>query len=269
MNSEPFSLFDALCIGITCITVCFIAAALLTIIIGGLPFIHQAILSPEILFSIRLSLTTSSISTLLCFVCAIPCAYALTHARMPLKRLCHLILELPLSIPYLVLGLCLLMLFSSDAGKWLRDVGIRVIFDPKGIILAQWIINIPFVIRLMYSAFSEIDRRLEYIAISLGATRWQCFRTITLPLTLNAIVMTAVLTWARAMGEFGATLMLAGVTRMKTETLPGSIYLNITTGDNGMAMAAAIMLLGISALTLLTASLLERKKHSHTGMRYT
>lgn len=259
---RKISLFDGASLLIAFLTVLFLTSSIGTIVIGGLPFLPAAFRSEEVLFSIRLSLITSTLSTLLCFLVGIPCAYALARCRMPLRNLCRLVLELPLSLPYLVLGLCLLMMFSSDAGRMLKLFGIRIIFEPAGIVMAQWAVNIPFVIRLMRTALEELDSRLEFIAGTLGASRWQRFLTITLPLCRNSMLMAAILTWSRAMGEFGATLMLVGVTRMKTETLPASIYLNISTGDNGMAMAAAIILLIISGAALLLSTLLQRRAAS-------
>ena len=99
---------------------------------------------------------------------------------------------------------------------------------------------------------------MEFVAKTLGATPGDVFRTIILPQCRNALISTFVLTWARGMGEFGATLMLVGVTRMKTETLPGSIYLSISTGNNETAMATAMIMLLLSAATLVVANLLNR-----------
>ena len=259
---QKISLFDGASLLITFLTILFLTASLGTIVVGGLPFLASAFRSEEVLFSIRLSLVTSTLSTLLCFLIGIPCAYALARCRIPLRKFCRLVLELPLSLPYLVLGLCLLMMFSSGPGKLLREWGIRIIFDPAGIVMAQWMVNIPFVIRLIRTALEELDGRLEFIAGTLGASRWQRFWTITLPLCRNSLLMAAILTWSRAIGEFGATLMLVGVTRMKTETLPASIYLNISTGDNGMAMASAIILLGLSGAALMLSALLQRRAAS-------
>jgi molybdate transport system permease protein len=175
-----------------------------------------------------------------------------------MKRLIEVVLEIPLSLPYLVLGLALLILFSSPWGKAMKDAGFRVVFSANGIIMAQLIVNLPLAIRMLRTAFSEIDLRLEYIAATLGASRWKCFSKITLPLARNGILSAVVMVWSRAIGEFGATLMLVGVTRMKTETLPGSIYLNVSTGDNDMALAAATILLFISSLSMVLSGLFSR-----------
>ena len=188
---------------------------------------------------------------------------------MPLKKTIQIIMELPLSLPYLVLGLCLLIVFSSDLGKALRDMGFKVVFDKNGIILAQLIVNLPFAVKFMRTAMSEVDERLEFIAGTLGASRWTRFRTVLLPLCRQSVIAMVVLVWSRALGEFGATLMLVGVTRMKTETLPASIYLNISTGDNGMAMASAILIMIISAAAHTITTILNKKNRPLTRMRDT
>ncbi|MEM5817483.1 MAG: ABC transporter permease [Desulfitobacterium hafniense] len=198
---------------------------------------------------------------------AVPTAYSLTRGSFPFKKIAQIIIELPLSMPYLVLGLCLLLIFSSEFGKALRDMGFRVVFDKNGIIMAQIIVNLPYMIRLIKTAFAELDERLEIIAGMLGASRWQRFVTITLPLARNAVISAMILVWSRGLGEFGATLMVVGATRMKTETLPASIYLNMATGDIGAAMASAIIILLISFVSLFATSRLERKNLQASRMK--
>jgi len=235
---------------------------------GGITHLPQALASREIRFSIGLSLMTSSISTAICILLAIPAAYALTRLRIPCRRLVEILLELPLSLPHLILGFALLVMFSSPWGKALRNAGFPVIFSANGVIVAQLAVNLPLAIRLIRTAFSEVDPRLEVIAGTLGASWWKRFLTITLPLSRNAILSAIVLVWSRALGEFGAALMVAGVTRMKTETLPGSIYLNVSAGNNEMALAAASILLFISALSLGLMALLDRSGR-HTRIKET
>ncbi len=261
---NPFDIFSAI---VAIAVVIFIAGALLSVISGGIPYLKEAFYSKEVRFSIWLSIYTASISTILCVLISIPCAYALTRTSMPCKRIIQVIIEMPLSLPYLVLGLCLLIVFSSDFGMALKSIGFKVVFDRKGIILAQLMVNLPFGIRLVRTAMSSVDTRLEFIAGTLGASRWKRFRTILLPLCRSSIIMMVILVWSRALGEFGATLMLVGVTRMKTETLPASIYLNISTGDNGMAMASAIILLIISAVSLTLTSIIGRNSSQYTRMK--
>jgi molybdate transport system permease protein len=266
---DPVNAFDIAAIIIVSAVAVFIAYALLSIVVGGLPFLPAAIASKEVRFAVGLSVYTASISTLFCVLLSVPSAYALTRTSMPLKKTIQIIMELPLSLPYLVLGLCLLIVFSSDLGKALRDLGFKVVFDKNGIILAQLIVNLPFAVKFMRTAMSEVDERLEFIAGTLGASRWTRFRTVLLPLCRQSVIAMVVLVWSRALGEFGATLMLVGVTRMKTETLPASIYLNISTGDNGMAMASAILIMIISAAAHTLTTFLSKKSKSLTRMRDT
>lgn len=252
---EPFAFISiAIAIG----ALAFIVSAIAAIVIGGISHFGEALASEEIAFSLKMSVATSTISTAICLLLALPTAYALSRTAMPCKRLAGVIMELTLSLPYILLGFALLLIFSSPFGKALKEAGFAVVFQPAGIVFAQLIVNLPFAIRMVRTAFDSIDHRMEFVARTLGASAWGAFRTVLLPLTRNPIISTAVLTWARGVGEFGATLMFVGVTRMKTETLPGSIYLSISTGNTDVAMATAMIMLVVSALTLVVANLLSK-----------
>lgn len=250
--------FSLACIVATSAVLLFIGSAIAAIVFGGLAHFSEALTSPEVLFSLRMSVTTSLLSTLLCLALSLPCAYVLTRVDVPFKRAAEVLMGLTLSLPYILLGFALLLVFSSPFGKMLKDAGFAVVFEPAGIVFAQLIVNLPFSIRMIKTAFLDVNPRMEFVAMTLGASPFQVFRTVTLPLCRSAIVSTVVLTWARGMGEFGATLMLVGVTRMKTETLPGSVYLSISTGNNEVAMATAMIMLLLSAATLVVANMLNR-----------
>jgi len=248
--------FTTICISIALLVMLFICSAVCAIVLGGLPNLALAFESEEVRFAVKLSAATASVSTVICMLLALPTSYALTRTNMPFKRTACILLELTLSMPYLLLGLSLLIIFSSDFGKMLKGFGIKVIFSQLGIVMAQLTVNLPFCIRMIRTAFSDVEERLENVAQLMGASKFNAFITVTLPLCKNALVSTFILTWSRALGEFGATLMLVGITRMKTETLPGSIYLNISTGNNSMAMATAIIVLLISGTALVLSNLL-------------
>ncbi len=237
----------------------FIISNLLMIFIEGAPYIKEAIFSKEIQFSMKMSFGTATISTIIVMFFAIPSGYILERIDFTGKKLMSAILEIPLSLPYLVLGVCLLTLFASDFGKMVRSLGFPVVFHRNGIILVQLLINIPFAISMVRNTINEIDPRLEFIARNLGASNWFVFYSIILSMSKQSLLSIGLICWSRAMGEFGATLMLVGVTRMKTETLPGSIYLNISTGNNNLAMATAILLL-IMALSVQIISRYLTKK---------
>ena len=249
--------FSGVSIAVATVVLLFVGSAIVAIVAGGVTHFGDAIRSEEVLFSLRMSVATSTISTALCLVLALPSAYALSRTNMPFKRVAEVLMELTLSLPYILLGFALLLIFSSPLGKALRDVGFAVVFEPTGIVFAQLIVNLPFAIRMVRTAFSDVNPRMEFVAKTLGASPWDVFRTVILPVCRNSIISTLVLTWARGMGEFGATLMLVGVTRMKTETLPGSIYLSISTGNNETAMATAMIMLLLSAATLVVANVLN------------
>lgn len=243
---------------VTGMVLLFIGSAIFAIVAGGISHFGEAISSEEVLFSLRMSVTTSSISTVICLLLSLPTAYALSHVAFPGKRLAEILMELTLSLPYILLGFALLLIFSSPLGKALKEAGFAVVFSPAGIVFAQMIVNLPFAIRMMRTAFAGVNPRVEFVAQTLGAMPWDVFRTIIVPMCRNQIVSAFVLIWARGMGEFGATLMLVGVTRMKTETLPGSIYLSISTGNTETAMATAMIMLLVSAFTLVVANVLDR-----------
>ncbi len=250
--------FSWIAIGIAIVVLLFIGSAIIAIVAGGMAHFGDAVTSKEVLFSLKMSVVTSTISTTICLLLALPTAYALSRTYMPCKKLAEILMELTLSLPYILLGFALLLIFSSPFGKALKEIGFAVVFQPVGIIFAQLIVNLPFAIRMIRTAYASVSPRMEFVASTLGATRAQIFTTIILPLCRNAIISTTVLTWARGMGEFGATLMLVGVTRMKTETLAGSIYLSISTGNTETAMATAMIMLLLSATTLVIANVLDR-----------
>ncbi|MDV3428222.1 MAG: ABC transporter permease subunit [Bacillota bacterium] len=260
-KAAKFDAFTLISITIALFVMLFIGCVVCAIIIGGIPNFTMAFQSEEVRFAVKLSSVTATASTVICMLLAIPTSYALTRTNMPFKRLAGVMLELTLSMPYLLLGFSLLIIFSADFGKILKQMGIRVVFSQLGIIMAQLTVNLPFCIRMVRTAFSDVEERLEYIAQLLGASKFRAFITITLPLCKSALVSTFILTWSRALGEFGATLMLVGITRMKTETLPGCIYLNISTGNNSMAMATAMIILLISGVALIISNLLSGNKN--------
>lgn len=252
---ERKDIFSYITTIIALLVILFIGSAILAIILGGLPGFLENMKSREVLFALKLSVMTATISSIIVMFLALPTAYALTRTSMPLKRSCGLLIELTLSLPFILLGLSLLIMFSSPVGKWLKLHGFRVVFAPLGIVMAHLLVNLPYAIRLVKTAFENADTRLEFIAETLGASRFQSFMTILIPGCKSSLVSTFILTWSRAMGEFGATLMLVGITRMKTETLPGSIYLNISTGNNEAALSTAVLILIISGTALFLSQL--------------
>ncbi|HOP46159.1 MAG TPA: ABC transporter permease [Desulfobacteraceae bacterium] len=211
----------------------------------------ESILSGEIQFAIRLSLITSVISTAFCIIVSVPAAYALARYDFPGRNIINTLLDIPLALPPLVAGVALLILFGTTSfGKGLADAGIKIVFTPLGIILAQFFVNMPFMFRVLRSTFQGINPRYEYVAQTLGSTEAGAFWRVTLPMARNGLMAGSIITWCRGIGEFGAALMVAGSTRMQTETLPISLYLNMSCGELPLAIASATILIVISLVSL-------------------
>lgn len=245
----------------TALLLLLILASVSNVIFRGITGLSESITSPEIIFSIKLSLFTSIISTLLCVIFAIPIAYGMQRFNVFGKKIINTIINIPLALPPVVSGVALLLLFGTTAfGNALADFGIKIVFDIKGIILAQFFVNISYMIRILKSTFADINPKFEFVGRTLGCSQFQTFTKITLPLAKNGLLASIVITWARALGEFGAALMLAGATRMKTETLPVSLFLNMSTGDLKLAMAAASIIIMISIVALFVFELLGGKQ---------
>lgn len=230
----------------------FIATVLICLLTHAAPSdLIKALGSAEIRFAIKLSLITSAISTVLCILVAVPTAYAMARYQFKGKSILRVVLDLPLSLPPLVAGLALLIAFGTTAfGKGLSAIGLKFIFTPAGIVLAHFLVNVPFTFRIMRSTFEGINPRYEYVARTLGCTDNRSFWRVSLPMARNGLIAGAIITWCRGVGEFGAAYMVAGATSMRTETLPTTIFLNISQGGLSMAIAAAMILILISLISL-------------------
>lgn len=246
---------------ITAFLLGLIISAIAIVVIKGLPNLKNSLESPEIIFALKLSIYTSIISTLFCILFAVPISYFLVRFDFRGKKVISTMIDIPMALPPNVAGISLLILFSSTAfGQYLDNVGLGFIFTQKGIILAQFFINVPYMIRILKSTIGDIDPRLEFVSRTLGCSRAQSFFKITLPLAKNGLIASIVITWARALGAFGAVLMIAGATRMKTETLPVSLYLNLSCGDLEGALSVATILMAISVLSLIIFEILGNKE---------
>lgn len=239
----------------------FFLSALGNIVWKGMGSILDSLESEEILFAIRLSLLTSATSTLICLFFALPVAYCLERYKFIGRKLIKVVLNIPISLPPLVSGVALLLFFANTSfGAKLSEIGLNFIFSVNGIILAQFFIITPYMIRVLESTFRDINPRLEFVARTLGCSQWQSFYRVTLPLAKNGIIGGLVISWSRAIGEFGCALMVAGATRMVTETLPIALFLNMSIGNLETAMAAAAFLIIISIISLIIFEILGIEK---------
>ncbi len=241
---------------------CFIALFLLALLVAGVLFaiifrislkeLGDAIRSREVLFALRLSLLTSFAAIVTALILGIPSGYLLARRDFWGKAILDTLIDIPLVMTPLVAGVGLLLLFGETyLGKYLARVGINFIFSPWGAVVAQAFIASPIVARSSKAAFEEVSPRYEWAAQTLGLGPLRTFFKVTLPMARQGILSGVVLAWARAIGEFGATLMVAGATRMKTETLPIAVFLNISSGELGIALSCALLLIAMGFVILL------------------
>lgn len=204
-----------------------------------------------------MSIWTSVLTTFLAVLFAIPTGYALSRFRFPGRALADTIVDLPIVFPPLVAGLTLLVFFSQTAfGKWIQeDLGIEFVFQPKGIVLCQFLVSASFAIRSAKVAFDDVDRRVENVALTLGCTRWGGFRRVSLPMAANGIVAGAILTWARAFGLFGPLMIFVGSFRGRTEVLSTAVFLEQSIGNLEVALTMALLLIFAALVGLLTIRL--------------
>ncbi|NLI12003.1 Sulfate transport system permease protein CysW [Pelotomaculum propionicicum] len=227
------------------------------ILISGLLFYGEwaaflsVIRNPEFRFAVVFTLWTSLIAIALAAVVAIPSGFILSRYNFPGKVLVDTLLDMPIVLPPLVSGLALLILFGPILGNALVSLGLDVVFSARGVVVAQWFIATPFAVKTFKQAFDAIDPRLENVARTLGYSPAEVFLRVTMPLARGGILGGLTMAWSRALGEFGATAMLAGITRMKTETLSVAIFLNMTIGDMEFAIATAVIML-LVALVLMS-----------------
>jgi molybdate transport system permease protein len=200
--------------------------------------------------AILISLLAATISSLIAVIFAIPAAYALARFDFAGKNCVDTFIDLPMVLTPIALGTLILMAWNTPIGQFLDQAGFRIPFSFGGIILAQFTVIVAISIRLLKSTFEQIDPRQEKVARLLGCTAFGSFFSITLPLAKRGIMAAIILTWARAIGEFGATVMVAGTAKGETATLPSSIYLAMSIADLSRAVSLVIILIIISLLVL-------------------
>jgi molybdate transport system permease protein len=206
--------------------------------------------SERTLFSLKLSLLTATATTAISLFFAIPSAYALSRYRFFGRQIIDTILELPMIVSPVALGALVLIFFNTPAGAIIQDKGVQVVFTVYGILLAQFITTVGIATRLIKAAMDEIPARYEDVAKTLGASPARAFLTITLPLSKRGIIASSILTWAKALGEFGATITVAGSMAMKTETLPVAIFMRLASADIEGTAVLVLMLIGLGLSVL-------------------
>jgi molybdate transport system permease protein len=239
-----------------------IAALLVLALYGGLicslcwflewSTLRDTLTSARTLFSVRLSLVAATIAAFLAILLAIPAAYGLSRYRFRCREVVDTILEFPIIVSPAALGAILLIFFNNPFGEWIQAHGARFVFTFAGIVLAQFVTILGVAARMLKTSFDEVPTELETVARSLGATPRHAFFTVTLPLARRGLLAAFILSWAKALGEFGATIMVAGTMAMRTETLPIAIYMRLASADieGTVALILVLVATGLAALSL-------------------
>jgi len=212
--------------------------------------VRGAVQSERTMFSVRLSLMAATLAAGLAMLVAVPAAYALSRYRFRGRELVDTILEFPIIVSPAALGAMLLIFFNNPLGEWIQNHLVRFVFAFAGIVLAQFVTILDVAVRLLKTSFDEVTAELETVARTLGATPRHAFFTVTLPLARRGLIAAFILAWAKALGEFGATIMVAGTMAMRTETLPVAIYLRLASADieGTVALILVLVCIGLAAL---------------------
>ncbi len=215
----------------------------------------------QIINAINLSLYTSAIATLIAFVLAVPTAYFMATRKFPGKAIIDTIIDLPIVLPPAVAGVALLFAFAPKGllGPILNQFNITIPGYTVAVIIAEAFVASPFLLRSAKTGFENIDKDIVNSAKILSGSRLRVFFTVSLPLSARAIISGIMMTWARAMGEFGATLMFAGNLPGKTTTMPLAIY-TLLYSDQTAGVMLSIILISISFAVLIAIKVLEQKR---------
>lgn len=221
---------------------------------------------PAVLQAISLSLTTTVVTTAVTILFGTPVAYLLARYRFPLRRVVDTLVDLPTVLPPAVAGVALLVAFGRRGliGGWLSELGIQVAFTPAAVVMAQTFVAAPFFVKAAMLGFAGVEPELEQAAEIDGASPGQVFRHVTIPLSWPALVGGSVMTWARALGEFGATILFAGNYPGRTQTMPLAIYLGFEL-DLEVALTLAVILVGFSFLALLLVKAVLHREWQMVG----
>ena len=224
-------------------------AALLLRVIPAQLLAH--LLMPQVAQAIGLSMVTTTTTLLVTLIIGTPVGYLLARRNFRGKQVLDTLVDLPMVLPPAVAGIALLLTFGRRGliGQYLDAAGIDIAFTQTAVILAQIFVAAPFYVKAAATGFATIDPELEQAAALDGANGWQVFRAITLPLAGVALLGGAVMTWARALGEFGATIIFAGNFPGRTQTMPLAIYLGFEL-DLDIALTLSVILLAASFLVL-------------------
>lgn len=219
--------------------------------------LKRTLSEPEIQYSLKLSLLSCTLSTLMSLVVAVPIGYIMSRFTFRGQSVVDAILDIPIVLPPLVVGISLLVLFNYPPFHWLSR---WVVFEVPAVVLAQFMVACAFAVRTMRVSFDQIPARFEQVALTLGCNRSQAFWQVVFPQSRRGLLAAGTLAWARSLGEFGPILVFAGSTRMRTEVLPTSVYLEMQSGDLKGMLSVSILMIALSAAVLILARALGMQR---------
>jgi molybdate transport system permease protein len=214
--------------------------------------------SPEIRHAIGLSLVTCTVSALFALLLAVPVGYLLSRGRFPAREWLDAALDIPIVLPPMVVGLCLLIFFQTAAGKMIEHA-VAFTYTVAGVILAQFIIGAAFAVRTMRGVFDHLSSRPEDVAMTLGCSRGQAVWLVTLPAARRGMFAAFSIAWARGLGEFGPILVFAGATPMKTEVMSTSVFMHLSVGHLEAAVAVSMLMVAFGLAVLVAVRLAGEK----------
>jgi molybdate transport system permease protein len=218
--------------------------------------------SPEIRYAIALSLLSCTMTTVLSMWFAVAIGYVMSRFEFRGKVVLDAVLDIPIVLPPLVIGLSLLILFRFPPFHWISH---WVVYEIPAVILAQLLVACAFAVRTMRTTFDQIPPRQEQVAMTLGCSRGQAFWLITLPQAESGMLAAATLAWARALGEFGPILIFAGSTRLRTEVLPTTVFLEMQAGNLKGALAVSMIMVIAALVALIVARVFGHRKSILSG----
>ena len=211
----------------------------------------KAFRSPEVWYAVWFSLLTSSLSALLATMVAVPLGYVMARTSFPGKRLIDAALDIPIVLPPLVIGLSLLILFQTWPGRIFQEYVVDVTYQRISVVIAQFAVAAAFAVRAMKITFDQMTPRSEQVAMTLGCTRAQAFFHVVLPEARRGVLAAFAIAWARSFGEFGPVLVFSGSTRLKTEVLSTTVFLELSIGRLDAAVAVSLFMVVIALIVLL------------------
>ena len=263
--------FD-LALGFTVLYLCFIvliplSAAFLKTFTLTWPQFWETVTSPRVVASYRLTFGASFAAAVVNAVFGLVIAWVLVRYEFPGRRFVDALVDLPFALPTAVAGIALTALYSGNGwiGQYLAPLGIKVSFTPLGVFVALTFIGLPFVVRTLQPVLEDLHKEIEEAAATLGANRWQTFSRVLFPILLPALLTGFALAFARALGEYGSVIFIAGNLPMVSEITPLLIITKLEQYDYAGATAIAVVLLVVSFLMLLAINLIQAWARKRQG----